>query len=51
MKTEELVADVTPLESPDRPECGIIGMVVLVGEPLGDVGIPSCALIPLLSPI
>ena len=47
---EWLFADVTPVGSPDRAECDILGMLLdgfwpiqaafVVGEPLCDVGIP-----------
>ena len=51
MKIEWLVANVTPVESPDRAERDLLGMLldvfwpiqatVMVGQPLCDIGIPS----------
>ena len=51
MKTEWLLAKVTPVRPPDRAERGILGMILdvfwpiqatfVTGEPLCDVEIPS----------
>ena len=52
MKTEWLVTNVTVVESPDRVERAIVGVILVglfwsiqdafvVGEPLRDVGSPS----------
>ena len=51
MKREWLVADVTPVGSPDRAEGGILGMLLnvfwpiqaafVVGKPFCDVAVPS----------
>ena len=56
MKTEWLVANMTPVGAPDRAEPDILGMILgsfwpiqaifVVGEPLCDVEIPAWAPIP-----